>query len=222
MCGDLVNDLHAEVLAARGARRWLAEEVGRCLNSAASSTENVGETWGSDWVELGDGLDGKSRKWKLKEGVEMVMYVSTLPCELDLSFLPFKLVEIRLNASCFPPSFSLQAVTHLPSISQSFKKLKIQPWQLSRALQLPPSSFQVRSLEVETDILTLELVGRSQVSLALIFRSFSPLSKMALAFFRLSINRSSRLSSYNLDELLGQNRVVDSTRHAGSSPLDSL
>ncbi|KAL7409970.1 adenosine deaminase/editase [Mrakia frigida] len=87
-CGDLVNDLHAEVLAARGARRWLAEEVGRCLTPPSlPSAGTPGDLWKSDWIELRARMDGNSSKWKLKEGVEMVMYVSTLPCELTPSLL---------------------------------------------------------------------------------------------------------------------------------------
>lgn len=68
-CGDVVNDLHAEVLAARGARRWFVEEVRRCKHGA-----------GGGWLVR---REGEGQKWRLGEGVEVVMYVSTLPCESD-------------------------------------------------------------------------------------------------------------------------------------------
>lgn len=66
-CGDVVNDLHAEVLAGRGARRWLLDELDRCEVDG-----------GQGWLERAE--TGKAR-WRLGESVEMLMYVSTLPCE---------------------------------------------------------------------------------------------------------------------------------------------
>ena len=62
--GDAVHDSHAEVLARRGAIRWLMEEI--CRSTQRSS----------EWLER-----KKTGKWGLKTGVSLHMYISTLPCE---------------------------------------------------------------------------------------------------------------------------------------------
>lgn len=75
--GDVVNDMHAEVLAVRGARRWLAEEILRAV-------EGGGE---SEWMEKSrDG--GREAKWKMKDGVRCSLYISTMPCEFACFSLP--------------------------------------------------------------------------------------------------------------------------------------
>lgn len=64
MNGDAVHDSHAEVLARRGAIRWLMEEI--CRSTQRSS----------EWIERKE-----TGKWGLKTGVSLHMYISTLPCE---------------------------------------------------------------------------------------------------------------------------------------------
>ncbi|KAJ6567234.1 hypothetical protein DFH09DRAFT_1471186 [Mycena vulgaris] len=66
--GEAVHDSHAEVLARRGAVRWFLEEVGRCRST---------EAFQSDWIVLCD--DGR---YALKDGARLVLYVSTVPCEI--------------------------------------------------------------------------------------------------------------------------------------------
>lgn len=72
--GDILHDSHAEVLARRGAIRWIYEEVLRWRQGKESS----------DWIER----DGEDGLFGLKPGVQVYMYVSTLPCEL-IKILPF-------------------------------------------------------------------------------------------------------------------------------------
>lgn len=64
--GDALHDSHAEVLARRGAVRWLMEEVRR-----ASAGQQ-----GSAWL-----LKASDGKYSLKDGVHTHMYVSTVPCK---------------------------------------------------------------------------------------------------------------------------------------------
>lgn len=63
--GDTVHDSHAEVLARRGAVRWLMEEIKRY---AAAGT--------SEWIER-----IPSGRFALKSGIQVTLYVSTLPCK---------------------------------------------------------------------------------------------------------------------------------------------
>ncbi|KAI0370168.1 hypothetical protein BV20DRAFT_944448 [Pilatotrama ljubarskyi] len=65
--GDALHDSHAEVLARRGAIRWLLEEIGR------HCSENVPYT--SRWLDRHS--DGN---FTLREGVKLDMYISTVPC----------------------------------------------------------------------------------------------------------------------------------------------
>lgn len=62
--GDLVHDSHAEILARRGAIRWLMEEI-----------KNHTRTGTSDWIEqLPTGRLG------LKSNIQVTLYASTVPC----------------------------------------------------------------------------------------------------------------------------------------------
>ena len=61
--GDALHDSHAEVIARRGAIRWLLEEISRMKTS------------GSVWLE--DAPDGRV---KLAQNVHLHLYVSTVPC----------------------------------------------------------------------------------------------------------------------------------------------
>ncbi|KAJ7087211.1 adenosine deaminase/editase [Mycena belliarum] len=65
--GEAVHDSHAEVLARRGAVRWFLDEIGRCRSTSTP--------FQSDWIWLCD--DGK---YALKDGIRLVLYVSTPPC----------------------------------------------------------------------------------------------------------------------------------------------
>lgn len=72
--GDALHDSHAEVLARRCARRWLLEEIQRYVTSGGSSR----------WL-VKDESDGKFR---VKEGVQVIMYISTPPCgDASMRFL---------------------------------------------------------------------------------------------------------------------------------------
>ena len=64
--GEVVHDSHAEVLARRSALRWFFEEIVRVVDSGESR-----------WIVKDEG-DGR---FKLRDGVRLNLYVSTLPCK---------------------------------------------------------------------------------------------------------------------------------------------
>ncbi|KAG9015596.1 hypothetical protein FRB90_004773 [Tulasnella sp. 427] len=78
--GDILHDSHAEVLARRSAIRWLYEEILRWTKNGERS----------DWVERGEKDEGEL--FRLKPGVQVHMYVSTLPCG-DASTLLLSLAQ---------------------------------------------------------------------------------------------------------------------------------
>ncbi|CAL1701597.1 unnamed protein product [Somion occarium] len=61
--GDVLHDSHAEVLARRSAIRWFLEEVDRSHTSP------------SDWIDR-----PRSERFALRSNVQVVLYVSTVPC----------------------------------------------------------------------------------------------------------------------------------------------
>ncbi|EPT02821.1 hypothetical protein FOMPIDRAFT_1029130 [Fomitopsis schrenkii] len=63
--GDALHDSHAEVLARRGAVRWLMEEVRRA---------SIGQQDSAWLMKASDG------QYSLKDGVHVHLYVSTVPC----------------------------------------------------------------------------------------------------------------------------------------------
>ena len=73
--GDSLHDSHAEVLARRCARRWLLEEIQRYITCGGSS----------QWLIK----DDNNGVFTLKEGVRVVMYISTPPCKaLEFAISP--------------------------------------------------------------------------------------------------------------------------------------
>jgi tRNA-specific adenosine deaminase 1 len=72
--GELVHDSHAEVLARRSALRWFVEEVQRVSSNGSFQ---------SAWI-----TQSSDRKYVLQVGVELNLYVSTVPCtpSIKLSF----------------------------------------------------------------------------------------------------------------------------------------
>lgn len=68
--GDALHDSHAEILARRGAIRWMFEEVQR--STLRSNGIDHVPTW------LAPTANGK---WGLKGTVRLHMYISTVPCE---------------------------------------------------------------------------------------------------------------------------------------------
>ncbi|KAG9127862.1 hypothetical protein FRC07_008308 [Ceratobasidium sp. 392] len=65
--GNALHDSHAEVLARRAAIRWMYQDILECVRTGVSSL----------WIERrGD----ESGRWKIRDGVRVWMYVSTLPC----------------------------------------------------------------------------------------------------------------------------------------------
>lgn len=75
--GDALHDSHAEVIARRGAIRWLLEEVQR----DAQQSQNGHST--SEWVYAQD--DGL---YALRDNVHLWMYASTVPCTYS-TLIPF-------------------------------------------------------------------------------------------------------------------------------------
>ena len=70
--GDALHDSHAEVLARRGAIRWLLEEVQR---DVARAQEEETKSADAAWVcARADGL------YALRDNVHLWMYASTVPC----------------------------------------------------------------------------------------------------------------------------------------------
>ncbi|KAG8751682.1 hypothetical protein FRC12_012309 [Ceratobasidium sp. 428] len=65
--GNALHDSHAEVLARRAAIRWLYQEI---LEEARTGVSSF-------WIERRGDEFGR---WKMRSGVEVWMYVSTLPC----------------------------------------------------------------------------------------------------------------------------------------------
>ncbi|KAI0824679.1 hypothetical protein BC628DRAFT_1410806 [Trametes gibbosa] len=66
--GDALHDSHAEVLARRGAIRWLLEEIGRACSSDESR-------FGSYWLTRHE-----NGIFALREDARLDMYISTVPC----------------------------------------------------------------------------------------------------------------------------------------------
>lgn len=71
--GDMLHDSHAEVIARRGAVRWLLEEIGRAKTAAH----------GSPWL-----AEGPHGRLHLANGVRVYFYVSTVPCETIVTHDP--------------------------------------------------------------------------------------------------------------------------------------
>ncbi|KAF5363320.1 hypothetical protein D9756_000580 [Leucocoprinus leucothites] len=86
-CGELMHDTHAEVLARRGAVRWLMEEIGRLRTAKQYVSDWLVETGSKDQND-----SDESPPYRLRPDVSLHMYVSTLPCKAASCLLPLWLV----------------------------------------------------------------------------------------------------------------------------------
>lgn len=80
--GEAVHDSHAEVLARRGAIRWFLEEIGRChhgMSNATNSHVNMNKSYQSAWICQ----SSKNSQYELRDGVQIHLYVSTVPCTIN-------------------------------------------------------------------------------------------------------------------------------------------
>ena len=105
--GDALHDSHAEVIARRGAIRWLLEEVQRDAQAPGSST----------WIcAREDGL------YALRDNVHLWMYASTVPCALFYG-----------SARSIPPTPRISNSVSRPSSSQ----VEMPPWVSLRQHRTP-------------------------------------------------------------------------------------
>lgn len=120
--GDALHDSHAEVLARRGAIRWLLEEIARVCPEDAD--------YASPWLTRGaDGL------FMLHETVQLDMYISTVPCMLSgFLYVVLELTDTR------------QAETHLRVTSRHSRTPK---WRLSRTRSLVLNHLRMRLRQQE-------------------------------------------------------------------------
>lgn len=103
--GDALHDSHAEVIARRGAIRWLLEEVQRDAQAQGQKNEHStpapASASKSAWVcARDDGL------YVLRDNVHLWMYASTVPCA-SLHPIPF---PFPFAIACLLPS----SVPHNP------------------------------------------------------------------------------------------------------------
>lgn len=91
--GDALHDSHAEVIARRGAIRWLLEEVQR----DAQQDQN-GHSTSSEWVYAQD--DGL---YALRDNVHLWMYASTVPCTYRYDHLIPNACHSLLGSTYPPP-----------------------------------------------------------------------------------------------------------------------
>ncbi|KAF8165121.1 adenosine deaminase/editase [Crassisporium funariophilum] len=72
--GEAVHDSHAEVLARRGALRWMLEEIRRVHSDV---------TFQSVWI-----VKHANGKYRLRDGANLHLYISTVPCgDASMRFL---------------------------------------------------------------------------------------------------------------------------------------
>jgi tRNA-specific adenosine deaminase 1 len=104
--GDALHDSHAEVIARRGATRWLLEEVRR---DALAQGQNAHSTTSSKsaWVcARDDGL------YVLRDNVHLWVYASTVPCAYSSSHSPMRAFFLPRFHTPPPPSH-LSFFSHL-------------------------------------------------------------------------------------------------------------
>lgn len=84
--GDVLHDLHAEVLARRGARRWLAQRIAVEARWTKQRSEGQGDTEAVlDGLPLLLQQTNEDQRWQLREGIKVWWYFSTLPCKSQFS-----------------------------------------------------------------------------------------------------------------------------------------
>ena len=78
--GDALHDSHAEVIARRGAVRWLLEEAQRAAAPQHRHQHAEAPAATSAWLCARSDAQDERPAYALKEGVRLWMYASTVPC----------------------------------------------------------------------------------------------------------------------------------------------
>ena len=81
--GDGLHDSHAEVIARRSLLRWFYSQLELAQAGKVSHLER-GDFYDATGDVSGAG-EGAERRWRLKEGLLLGMYISTLPCTSSIS-----------------------------------------------------------------------------------------------------------------------------------------
>jgi tRNA-specific adenosine deaminase 1 len=84
--GDALHDSHAEVIARRGAVRWLLEEAQRTATAHARGSTTTTTSSLCQWLSARS--SGGRLVFALRDGVHLWMYASTVPCNVHHSPLP--------------------------------------------------------------------------------------------------------------------------------------
>lgn len=101
--GDALHDSHAEVMARRGAIRWLAREVLRDTVAHVAhekATETLQDMSVSRcrslWIRRESHGQGK---YRLRDGVSLLLYVSTVPCKVRIPYEMSNVVDLSSHRS---------------------------------------------------------------------------------------------------------------------------
>jgi tRNA-specific adenosine deaminase 1 len=78
--GDALHDSHAEVIARRGAVRWLLEEAQRAAVHRHQDARGTTTTTSSAWLSAREDSEDGRPVFALRDGVRLWMYASTVPC----------------------------------------------------------------------------------------------------------------------------------------------
>lgn len=74
-CGDVLHDSHAEVLVRRSVRSWLLERLVCELKCFESEIDGVPRLF-----VLATKESNRPQRWRLRDEVQLQLYISTLPC----------------------------------------------------------------------------------------------------------------------------------------------